>query len=86
MASPIKIGAAYLFLADLPCTDVSTPLLEAECCYYLHLLPITIWKPPHSQNARCILSILRHFIMLRMLRHWEDCNDWLTTEKKKKSI
>lgn len=83
MACPIKLGDACPFPHEVPCTLCEQSLLEAQCCYHLHLLPGTIWKPHHSQNARCICFILRHFIMLRMLRHWEDCHDCLVGERKK---
>lgn len=71
-------GFPVLYVNSLP--------LEAQCCCHLYLLPGTIWKPHHSQNARCIRFILRHFIMLRMSRHWEDCHDCLARERRKKRL
>lgn len=69
MTCPIKLGDAAFSWISFYVLHVNSLLLKAQCSYNLLLLAGTIWKPHHPQNARCILSILKHFIILRMLRH-----------------
>lgn len=83
MACSIQLGVPAFLWTMVDVLHKEDSPVRSQGCYYLHLCQAPSGNLIFRMQGAS--SILRHFILLRIPRHWRDYCNWLARKKKRLS-